>query len=187
MRDSIKSLVKIFANTYKIGEPVYEFGSMQVEGQEGFADLRPYFSGKEYVGCDNREGLGVDLVIDLHELQYIDFEQPPRTVLCMDTMEHVEYPREALIGIEQLMSSDGILLISSVMNFRIHGYPDDYWRFTPSGFKSLLKDFPHSFVGSAGQDLFPHTVIGIGFKSDVLPEEHITFVAEFMDWKKRYR
>jgi len=185
MRESIKSLVEIFARTYKIGEPIYEFGSYQVEGQEGFADLRPHFPGKRYVGCDNREGPGVDQVLDVQALNL-----PWGSVgaaICVDTLEHVEYARRSINEMHRVLDGNGILLITSVMNFRIHSYPDDFWRFTPSGFKSLLNTFAHSFVGSVGQDLFPHTVVGVGFKSAEFPEEHVTFVAEFMDWKKKYK
>lgn len=63
----VKQFVKIVAETMPITEPIFEFGSLQVSGQEGFADLRPLFPNKEYVGCDIREGPGVDhrLVLEL--------------------------------------------------------------------------------------------------------------------------
>lgn len=50
MRESIKQFVKVVADTLPILEPIYEFGSLQVPGQESFADLRPFFPSKEYVG-----------------------------------------------------------------------------------------------------------------------------------------
>ncbi|MQY58055.1 MAG: hypothetical protein GH144_00405 [Clostridia bacterium] len=51
----VKQFVEIVAETMPITEPIFEFGSLQVPGQEGFADLRPLFPNKEYVGCDIRE------------------------------------------------------------------------------------------------------------------------------------
>jgi len=68
MRGSIKEFVWIVAETLPVLEPIYEFGSLQVPGQEGFADLRPIFEGKRYIGCDMREGPGVDLVLNLHAI-----------------------------------------------------------------------------------------------------------------------
>ena len=44
MRESIKQYVETVAETMPIAEPIYEFGSLQVPGQEGFANLRPLFS-----------------------------------------------------------------------------------------------------------------------------------------------
>ena len=42
----VKQFVKIVAETMAITEPIFEFGSLQVSGQEGFADLRPLFPNK---------------------------------------------------------------------------------------------------------------------------------------------
>lgn len=52
----------------------------------------------------------------------------------------------------------------SVMDFPIHDYPHDYWRFTPEAFRVLLKKFPANIIGYSGNPKKPHTVIGIGFK-----------------------
>ncbi len=185
MRDYIKEYVKICAETLPIVEPVYEFGSLQVPGQEGFADLRPIFPGKEYVGCDMQEGPGVDKVLDLHEIELPS--GAAGTVLLMDTLEHVEYVRRAVEEVHRILRPDGILVASSVMKFPIHDYPHDYWRFTPEAFKSLLKPFSSSFVGFAGDERFPHTVVGVGFKGSVSEGQMNDFIVEFERWKKRWR
>ena len=51
---------------------MYEFGSFQVEGQEGYANLRGMFPGKVYVGCDMRPGPGVDRVEDVSAINEPD-------------------------------------------------------------------------------------------------------------------
>jgi SAM-dependent methyltransferase len=162
MRQSIKEFVEIVAASLPLRGPIYEFGSLQVAGQEGFADLRPLFPGAAYVGCDMREGTGVERIENLHALSL-----PPEsagTVLCMDTLEHVEYPHTAMREIHRVLAPEGIAVISSHMNWRIHNHPYDYWRFTPEAFKSILKPFSSCFVGTAGRPDFPHTVVGVGFK-----------------------
>lgn len=179
MRQSIKNFVQIVADSLPISEPVYEFGSLQVPGQEEFADLRPYFSNKEYVGCDMRAGLGVDRILNL-----LDIDLPSAsvgTVLCMDTLEHVEYPHIALKEIHRILTDNGIVVISSVMNWHIHNHPFDYWRFTPEAFRSLLKPFSSSFVGHAGEADFPHTVVGIGFRGR--QPDMKTFEDQYMRWQ----
>ena len=65
MRENVKSFVALCADALDLREPIYEFGSYQVAGQEGLADLRPLFRGRRYVGCDMRPGPGVDEVMDL--------------------------------------------------------------------------------------------------------------------------
>ena len=180
MRQTIKDLVSIVAATIPIRGPIYEFGALQVPGQEGFADLRQYFPKKKYVGADMREGPGVDKLLDLHDIDLPS--ESVGTILCFDTLEHVEYPHQALEQIHRILKPDGIAVISSVMDFHIHDYPYDYWRFTPEAFKSILKPFAVSFVGFAGREDFPHTVIGIGFKGTLPPLSEFNKMYE--EWKE---
>lgn len=185
MRELIKHFVNICAKSLPIIEPIYEFGSHQVPGQEGFADLRPIFPDMEYVGSDMREGVGVDRVLNLHHIDLPD--ESVGTVLCLDTLEHVEYPRRAMEEIRRILKPDGLVVISSVMNFPIHDYPNDYWRFTPEAFNILLQDFNRHYSDFAGDEQFPHTVIGVAFKGDI-PEEILEiFQQEIKVWKELCR
>lgn len=181
MRELIKQFVKICAETLPISEPIYKFGSLQAPGQEGFADLRPIFPGRKYVGVDMQKGPGVDLILNLHSIGLLS--ESVGTVLVLDTLEHVEYPRKTIEEIHRILKSDGILVISSVMNFPIHNFPYDYWRFTPEAFRSFLKPFRSSFVDFAGDSNFPHTEVGIGFKGSVSENVMREFTRRFKHWK----
>jgi SAM-dependent methyltransferase len=182
MRELIKEFVRICAEMLPLEEPIYEFGSLQIPGQEGFADLRPFFQGKRYVGSDMRQGPGVDVILDLHNINL------PRdligTALVMDTLEHVEFPHRALEQIYKVTRPNGIVIISSVMRAAIHEYPNDYWRFTPEGLTSLLRPFAGSFVSYAGKKKFPHTVVGLGFKGHTPPLDK--FTAALANWQTRW-
>lgn len=162
MRETVKQFVKVLSENLVIQEPVYEFGSLQVEGQEGYADLRVYFNRKEYVGCDMRTGTGVDRILDLHDIDLAD--NSVGTVLLIDTLEHVEYCRKAISEVHRILKPNGLLIVTSVMNFPIHDHPNDYWRFTPEGFSSLLSLFDYKHITYLGKDDFPHTVAAIAIK-----------------------
>ena len=180
MRKCVKKFVAIVAESFPLREPIYEFGSLQVPGQEGFADLRSIFPGQRYIGADMRPGPGVDVILDLHRIALPDGSAG--TVLCLDTLEHVEYPHAALSEIHRILAPSGIAVISSVMDYPVHDYPLDYWRFTPMALTSLLKPFSDSFVGFAGKESFPDTVVGLGFK-DGLPD--ITdFMKKYRQWQR---
>lgn len=181
MRESIKRFLKICSETLPISEPIYEFGSLQVAGQEDFADIRPFFPDKKYVGADMRKGPGVDVILNLHNINLPS--ESVGTVLIMDTLEHVEFPRKAIEEVQRILKSNGILIISSVMNFPIHDYPYDYWRFTPEAFRSFFKHFESSFVDFAGENNFPHTVVGVGFKGTISENALDEFNRSFKDWK----
>ena len=181
MRQSIKAFVKLCAETLPIFEPIYEFGSLQVPGQERFADLRPFFQDKEYIGADIREGPGVDVILDLHDIGLP--AESVGTVLILDTLEHVEFPRKSIQNLHEILKPHGILIMSSVMNFPIHDYPHDYWRFTPQGFKSLMNHFPFSFVESLGIPEFPHTVVGLAFMEEPPYDKISGFKKQCKAWK----
>ena len=93
MRDHNKAFCRLVAETFDCPGPVFEFGSYQVEGQEGYANLRGLFPGKEYVGCDMRPGPGVDRVEDVTAISLPDGSAG--TVLCIETFEHVFEVRRA--------------------------------------------------------------------------------------------
>jgi SAM-dependent methyltransferase len=183
MRELIKEFVRICTETLPLEGPVYEFGSFQVPGQEGFADLRVLFPGMRYVGSDMREGPGVDVVLDLHDIALP--ADSAGTVLVMDTLEHVALPHRAMEEVHRITQPGGVAIISSVMKMGIHAYPNDYWRFTPEGFRVLLSPFADSLVSYAGTGRFPHTVIGIGFKGP--PPQLETLTAALANWQARWR
>jgi len=183
MRQNVRNFVKIVRNTIPFKQPVVEFGSQIIPGQEKLANLRPLFKGMDYIGTDMEPGKGVDMVLDLERI-----DLPSRSVglaLCLDTLEHVKKPEKAVRELHKILRKDGVLVISSVMNFPIHNYPSDYWRFTPMAFELLLSKFSSSFVTWQGDNTFPHTVIGIGFKGDLKVDKG--FEREHDKWSKNKR
>jgi len=182
MRQNIRDFVKAASGSIPIPEPIYEFGSFQVEGQEAIADLRPLFPGKKYIGCDMRSGKGVDLLLNLHDIELPD--STAGTVLALDTLEHVEFCRRAMSEVYRILKPGGVVIISSVMYFPIHEYPSDYWRFTPEGFRSLLNQFSYSMVDFLGKEDSPHTVVGIGIKEKNVAIAKAELISKKInDWK----
>jgi len=155
----IRSLVEDLDRTIGLVEPIVEFGSLQVEpGQPN--DLRPLFAGRRFVGTDMRAGPGVDRVEDLRDLSFADGEVG--AALCLDTLEHCEDPVRACRELHRVTAAGGVCVVSSVMLFGIHGYPNDYFRFTPEGLRSLLSAFDCVSVVGIGDPDIPRQVVGVG-------------------------
>lgn len=177
MRKPIWKYLTLALETLPIVEPIYEFGAFQVDGDATY-DVRQLCPGREFVGCDMREGPGVDKVLDLHNIDLADASAG--TVIMMDTLEHVEYPHRAVEEVHRILRPGGVLIMSSVLDFFIHDHPNDFWRFTPDGFRSLLKPFTQSHVGYYGREVFPHTLVGVGCKG--LEYDLSTYLQRYQVW-----
>lgn len=173
MRDNVKGFVKCCSRVFQPPDPVFEIGSLQVPQQIGYADLRPFFKSRTYVGCDMREGPGVDRIENVEALGLPD--GTVGTMIMADTLEHVENPHRALDEVHRVIRNGGMVIMTSVQNFPIHDYPRDFWRFTPEAFSFLLRKFSARLVGAQGDLTNPHTVFGIGFKRAVSEEEFDRF------------
>jgi SAM-dependent methyltransferase len=62
-------------------------------------------------------------------------------VLNLESLEHLPYPQKAIDEIHRVLRPNGLLILTTVMHFKIHRAPKDYWRFTPDGIEFLLSRF----------------------------------------------
>lgn len=161
MRDTVREFLGRASRLLPLAEPIVEFGSYQTAGQEGFADLRAFFSGKSYIGCDVVAGPGVDRIEDLHHLTFPDASVG--TAIAVETLEHVADPYRAVGEIHRVLRSGGVLIASIPFNFPIH-YMPDYTRLTPEGMARLLAGFDAAAVFAEGDAQNPATVYGLALK-----------------------
>lgn len=120
--------------------PFLEVGSKDYGSTQ---NLRVLFTDKdEYIGIDMEDGPGVDVVLDLTEdFGQIDLRlcgQRFGTIFCLSVLEHCEQPFKMAENLTLLLEPKGQICISAPFSWKIHGYPNDYWRFTPEGIKKLF-------------------------------------------------
>lgn len=60
------------------------------------------------------------------------------TVIATETLEHVEQTAQFLAEARRVLKPDGWMLLTIPFAARWHYVPYDYWRFTPSGIKSVM-------------------------------------------------
>ncbi|HOV61847.1 MAG TPA: CmcI family methyltransferase [Candidatus Hydrogenedentes bacterium] len=160
MRPNTRELVRRFTEIFDVPEPVLEIGALQVEGQEGYGDIRPFFRDKAYLAVDMREGPGVD--------QVENFEQRTSfpdahfgTIISLDTVEHVYDVFHFMEEVNRVLAPGGLLWLVSVMYYPIHAHPYDYWRFTPETFRRLTAPIGEPLILTQGVPDFPHTIIAV--------------------------
>lgn len=101
------------------------------------------FTGKgTYVGVDMEDGPGVDVVLDLTEdFDRIDAKLGGRrfaAIFCLSVLEHCEQPFKMAENLTRLLKPKGRICIGAPFSWKVHAYPNDYWRFTPEGIKKLF-------------------------------------------------
>ena len=139
--------------------PVLEVGSLLPMTNGGYAfwayNRNLVEKETEWLGLDFQAGNNVDVVADIENETKLpsDYFQ---TVLCSEVMEHLYKPWDALKEMHRLLKKDGYILITTLFSFPIHGYPDDYWRYSPSCMERLMKDagFRDIKVLTAGNNTF---------------------------------
>lgn len=151
--DCVRGRIRRFIEkqAHLLGNDVLEIGSRMTNEQAWWIVNRDLATG-QWTGCDMQAGHGVDVVADIH--------QPPAEwhgrftgILCSEVLEHVARPWVALPKIKSLMQPDGWLVVTTLTSFPIHGFPDDYYRYTTSGLRLLLEDagFRNVHTENAGE------------------------------------
>jgi SAM-dependent methyltransferase len=166
-------LIEIIAKTLKVDEPILELGACQFPwvGRK-YVNLRSIFAGKKYISSDLRKGRGVDIVENMEQLSFPD--NSIGMIITIDSLEHVQNFILAMDEIYRVLKTNGLLVMTSVMNYPIHDFPIDYWRFTPDGFKYLLRKFNIKIICSHGEPDFPWSIFGIAIKGDQLDNKILT-------------
>lgn len=121
-----------------LGEDVLEIGSRLHDQRAWWLINRDLAKGR-WTGTDLQPGHGVDVVADIH--------QPPQEwigrftgIVCSEVLEHVQRPWVALPKIRELMQPGALLIVTAPACFPLHAFPDDYYRYTESGMRTLLED-----------------------------------------------
>ncbi len=119
--------------------PVLEVGSRDV--QEGLLKVRACWpKGTDYLGVDQIAGPGVDEVCRWPPADMGPYRERFGTVLCVSTLEHADDPFGVARGLLEACKVGGQVAITAPFVFRYHEFPEDYWRFTPSGLMKLFGD-----------------------------------------------
>ena len=119
------------AETFDLPGPVFEFGSFQVEGQEEL--LRP----PRLLRRQALRRLRLPRGAGRRSRRGRDRDRPgPRLgrhrPLHRDVRARLTRSSDAFDEVFRVLRPGGVFILTSPFHFRIHGYPDDYWRITPS-------------------------------------------------------
>jgi hypothetical protein len=134
-----------------LGDDVLEIGS-RMTNENAWWIVNRDLAQCSWIGCDMQEGHGVDVVADIHNPP-AEWHGKFTGILCSEVLEHVARPWVALPKIKEMMQPGGWLVVTTLTSFPIHGFPDDYYRYTTSGLRLLLEDagFRNIHTENAGE------------------------------------
>ncbi len=117
---------------------VLELGSLQsVPGRSTLhRDWVPHAS--EFLGTDIEDGPDVEIVADLHRLTDVVGPERFDVILSCSTFEHLKYPTVAAHELMKALKVGGLLFVQTHQSLPLHGYPNDYFRFSQDALASLF-------------------------------------------------
>ena len=113
-------------------ELVLDIGSGRAQGTHGYDTYFP-----------NRHTLNIDpdrqpeTVGDVHALPFDDGSYT--TVLCTEVLEHCHTPQLAIAEMGRVLTSGGVLILTTRFVYPLHDIPQDYFRYTKYGLQHLFK------------------------------------------------
>ena len=168
MHGLIKTSVDFLIRNKVVQAPVLELGSLIDEDYQWdrYGSFRESFKPTEFIGMDLRAGRNVDKVGDICEAV---INPLPHTILCLDMLEHCFEFDKYIHRMFSLLPEGGVLVVTTPFRIHLHGYPSDYWRFTPDAHQKILrKYFPHVVTGRVdnhGNLEYPLMVLSVAFKA----------------------
>lgn len=100
-----------------------------------YKDLFKY---KEKINMDISKGKNVDVVGSADNIPFSDDSFD--SVLCTQVFEHLKYPNKAASEIFRVLKKDGVVLITVPQTNELHEEPNDFFRYTKYGIRSIFED-----------------------------------------------
>lgn len=139
-KTSVRGAIRSFIAQYTelLGADVLETGSRRHDPVAWWTSARDLARGR-WTGVDIEPGDNVDVVADLERLP-ADWSGLFSGVLCSETLEHVRRPGRALEELHRVLRPGGAIVVTTLTAFPIHGFPNDYRRWTEAGLAAELED-----------------------------------------------
>ena len=103
-------------------------------------DYKPYFPNA--FAITKRRNKPADMHVDLHynDIKKIN-DESFEIILCTGLLEHIPDPQRLVDEFRRILKPEGELIISASAVFSFHEGPDNFFHFTPYGFKILFKNW----------------------------------------------
>lgn len=126
----------------------------------------------------------LDVPADMHvDIHYREVSKIPsesyNIVLCTGLLEHIPDPERLLNEFKRILKPGGKLIISASAVFSYHESPDNFFHFTPYGFRLMFRDWDHiEMMRGASQ---PFETIGILIQRILIQSDIFPLATPFLE------
>lgn len=92
-----------------------------------------------YVMVDAEDGTDVDYVQDAHSMPAFA-DGGMDAVIAVSVWEHLERPWKAAEAMARILRPGGLIYVGTHQSFPIHGYPNDFFRFSAEALALIFRD-----------------------------------------------
>ena len=120
---------------------VLEVGTLQaVRGRSTHSRNRfLHLADSDYIRADMVDGPDVDVVCDLHQLP-AEWSNRFDCFIANAVFEHLERPWVAAREVARSLAPGGLFLVVTHQCFPLHGYPQDFFRFSREALRLIFED-----------------------------------------------
>lgn len=102
----------------------------------------------EFTAVDLRRFSDTDAQGSVYKLPFRDATFD--SIYATELLEHLADPRGAVLEIHRVLRPNGKVLLTVPFIYRVHGDPEDYFRYTSDGLRALTSDLFESHIEPAG-------------------------------------
>ena len=128
-----------------LGGIVLDIGSGVSKSNYAFASVRPDLRSLRFLNLDLESGPCVNLRGDVHDLPLKS--DSVGCVTCISTLEYVRDPQRAIAEIYRILKPGGLVYLNVPFVFPYHPPPEDLYRFSTSGIRTLAERFEEIRAG----------------------------------------
>lgn len=137
IRENVDAQIRISA----LLNDLPEYKILDIAPQD-HAGARKYFQNAEVKTLDISTDSSADFIADLcADNSNLIHDNEFDYVICTEVLEHTLRPWDAVKEIHRITKQFGTVLVTTPLNFRIHGPSPDCYRFTDRGLRELFKEF----------------------------------------------
>jgi SAM-dependent methyltransferase len=136
---------------------ILELGTRRVAGNPSTVRRAMAHPASEYIATDFMAGEDVDVIADAHCLAKTFPQNHFDLVLSCSTYEHFSRPWIATKEIVAVLRPGGTLFIQTHQSFPLHGFPNDYFRFSREALHLLCEDAGLTAIETAYE--FPASIV----------------------------